>query len=163
MLAVGGGMPGWVDEGVREYARRFGRGYGFSVEAVPMARRTGGADLRRCLRKEGERMLARLRGDPHVVALAADGRALDTPALARRLRAVRDGGRNLSVLVGGPDGLDRACLERARERWSLSALTLPHPLVRIIIAEQLYRAVSLLSGHPYHRGRRDGPRPPRAE
>lgn len=152
MLAVGRGMPGWAEEGVREYARRFGRGYGFAVETVPMARRTAGADVRRCVRREGERMLARLRGDAHVAALAADGRALDTPALAGRLRAVRDGGRNLVVLVGGPDGLDRACLERAGERWSLSALTLPHPLVRVIIAEQLYRAVSLLAGHPYHRG-----------
>jgi len=86
-----------------------------------------------------------------VVALDVLGKSLSTEAMAARVGDIRDNGRHLTLLVGGPDGLSPACLARADERWSLSALTLPHPLVRIVIAEQIYRVWSVLNGHPYHR------------
>jgi 23S rRNA (pseudouridine1915-N3)-methyltransferase len=96
-------------------------------------------------------MLAAIPEGAHVVALDASGRALSTAELARHLSRWIDHGGAVALLIGGPDGLAPACLERADERWSLSALTLPHGLVRIIVAEALYRAHSLLTGHPYHR------------
>src|SRR5690606_28040779 len=101
---------------------------------------------------EGERMLAAVPAGAHVVALDEHGAAWSTAELARRLEHWSGlGSSAVCFLIGGPDGLAPACLARARERWSLSALTLPHGLVRIVAAEALYRAVSLLEGHPYHR------------
>ena len=79
------------------------------------------------------------------------GRVLETAKMAQRIGTLRDEGRDLVLLVGGPDGLDPELSARCHERWSLSALTLPHPLVRVLLAEQIYRCWSLLSGHPYHR------------
>ncbi|HEY5719007.1 MAG TPA: 23S rRNA (pseudouridine(1915)-N(3))-methyltransferase RlmH, partial [Gammaproteobacteria bacterium] len=98
-----------------------------------------------------ERMLAALPTGARVVALDVAGSAWDTPTLARQLERWRAGGSDVALLVGGADGLAPACLERAEQRWSLSPLTFPHMLVRVLVAEQLYRAWSLLSGHPYHR------------
>src|SRR5579885_1493093 len=104
------------------------------------------------LAAEGERMLAALPKAAHVVALDAAGAAWRSEELAARLQRWRLLGKDLAFLIGGPDGLAPAVLARADERWSLGPLTLPHPLVRILVAEQLYRAASLLAGHPYHRG-----------
>lgn len=96
-------------------------------------------------------MLAALRPQERVVALAIDGTAYDTAELARRLRGWQLDGRDVAFLIGGPEGLAPACLARAELRWSLSPLTFPHGLVRVLVAEQLYRAWSLGAGHPYHR------------
>lgn len=102
--------------------------------------------------KEGEACLRAVGKGDYVVALDVRGKALSTEQLAGQFQQLRDGGRNVSLLVGGPDGLAPACLEAADARWSLSPLTFPHPIVRVILAEQLYRAWSILAGHPYHRG-----------
>ena len=101
--------------------------------------------------EEGERMLASTERSANLVALDVRGKVLDTPRLADQLRAWMQDGRNVELLIGGPDGLAPACLENAAMRWSLSPLTLPHGLVRVVVAEQLYRAISILKGHPYHR------------
>ena len=100
---------------------------------------------------EGDRMLEKLKGNEHVVALDVLGKAWSTEQLAQHADDWRLGGRDVAILIGGPDGLDPRLLARADQRWSLSALTLPHPLVRIVLAEQLYRAWTLLVGPPYHR------------
>ena len=144
-------MPDWVNNGVEEYGRRIRHELGFSVVELAMAKRSKTSSIEQCIRKEGEAMLAKLAPGDYVVALDVKGKTLDTTGLARRLTHIQELGRNLVLLVGGPDGLDSRCLDRADESWSLSALTLPHPLVRVLITEQLYRANSLNKGHPYHR------------
>jgi 23S rRNA (pseudouridine1915-N3)-methyltransferase len=138
LIAAGNRLPAWMDAGVDEYARRFGRGLRFELVEIPLAR-------------EAERMRAAIADGDYVVALEVGGRAMSTPELAQWLSARMAGGRNLALLVGGPDGLDAGLSSRADFRWSLSPLTWPHGLVRVMVAEQLYRAHSLLLGHPYHR------------
>lgn len=152
LLAVGTRMPGWVDEGVREYTRRLRGGFRLDVEEVPMARRGRNADVRQALARESQALLDRIGPQDTVIALDVTGRRHSTESLAERLEAQQFCGADLVLLVGGPDGLDEACLQRATERWSLSDLTLPHPLVRVVVAEQLYRVWTVLQGHPYHRG-----------
>jgi 23S rRNA (pseudouridine1915-N3)-methyltransferase len=138
LIAAGTRLPAWIDAGVADYARRFGRGLRFELVEIPLAR-------------EAARMRAALREREFVVALEVTGRSFTTPALAQWLAARMAAGRDLALLVGGPDGLDPALSKSADLRWSLSPLTWPHGLVRILVAEQLYRAHSLLQGHPYHR------------
>jgi 23S rRNA (pseudouridine1915-N3)-methyltransferase len=138
LIAAGTRMPRWVDEGVAEYAKRFGGGLRFELVEIPLA-------------KQRERMRAACQPRDYLVALEVAGRAMTTPELARWLAARLAGGRDLAFLVGGPDGLDPGLSGRAELSWSLSPLTWPHGLVRIMVAEQLYRAHSLLAGHPYHR------------
>ena len=138
LIAAGTRLPAWIDAGVADYARRFGRGLKFELVEIPLAR-------------EAERMQAAIGERDYVVALEVGGRAMSTPELARWLEARRTDGRDLALLVGGPDGLAAGLSSRADFRWSLSPLTWPHGLVRVMVAEQLYRAHSLLQGHPYHR------------
>lgn len=144
-------MPAWVEAGYTEYARRLPAECALGLTEIGAGRRTKGADLRRLAEKEGEQMLAAIPRGARVVALDVGGRGWSTEQLAEQLRGWLAGGRDLALLVGGPEGLAPACLAAAGERWSLSPLTLPHPLVRVVLAEQIYRAWSLLAGHPYHR------------
>jgi len=138
LIAAGTRLPGWIDAGVAEYGRRFGRGLKFELVEIPLAR-------------EAARMRAAIRPGDYVVTLEVRGRSLTTAELSEWLAARLAGGKDLALLVGGPDGLDPALSATADFRWSLSPLTWPHGLVRILVAEQLYRAHSLLQGHPYHR------------
>lgn len=151
LISVGTRMPSWVEEGVAEYSKRLPADFSLTLVEVPLARRGKGLDVEQAIRKESEALLARVKPTDHVVALEVEGRALSTEAMARRVEAIRMEGRNIVLLVGGPDGLGESCLQRADEQWSLSALTLPHPLVRIVVAEQVYRIWSVLNAHPYHR------------
>ncbi len=138
LIAAGTRLPDWINDGVAEYARRFGRGLKFELVEVPLARLA-------------ERMPAAIRQGDYVVALEVSGRAMTTMELSQWLAARMAGGRDLAFLIGGPEGLDAELSRRADFRWSLSPLTWPHGLIRIMAAEQLYRAHSLLLGHPYHR------------
>lgn len=149
-------MPAWVTSGVEEYAKRLPAHWSFDVREV---REAGAGDVLSRTAREGEALLAAAAGSggrratpPHLVALDERGRAHATAALATRLETWQGLGRDVALLVGGADGLHGDVLARADERWSLSPLTFPHPLVRVILVEQLYRAQSLLAGHPYHRG-----------
>ncbi len=151
LLCVGTRMPDWVEAGVEEYRKRLPRDFELQVQEVPLAQRGKSGDGAQARLKEGEALLKLIGKGEHVVALDVLGKSFSTEALAEEVRSIRDGGRNLCLLVGGPDGLSEACLSRADGRWSLSALTFPHPIVRIILAEQLYRVWTLLQGHPYHR------------
>jgi 23S rRNA (pseudouridine1915-N3)-methyltransferase len=152
LLSVGTKMPGWVNEGVAEYVKRMPVEFALSCEEVPLGRRGKGLDVQQAIRKESAALLERVRPGDHVVALEVTGKPLSTEAMASRFAEIRLEKQQTILLVGGPDGLDEACLRRADEKWSLSALTLPHPLVRILVAEQIYRVWTLLNGHPYHRG-----------
>lgn len=151
LIAVGGKMPGWVVEGYNEYAKRLPRELKLEVTEIPLSHRGKGVDLQRAIAKEAEQLLAAIDDREQVVALDVKGKPWSTEQLAEQLRGWQMSGSNVALLVGGPDGLSPECLRRADQRWSLSNLTFPHPLVRVVVAEQLYRAWSLLNHHPYHR------------
>lgn len=151
LLGIGTKMPAWVEAGVAEYSKRLPAPFRFECVELPLIHRGKNADTARIVKQEGESLLSKVQSQDHVVALDVKGKALSTEQLAERLADIRDRGAQLSLLVGGPDGLSDECLARADEKWSLSALTLPHPLVRIVVAEQIYRGWSVLTGHPYHR------------
>lgn len=151
LITVGTRMPAWVEAGVAEYQKRLPRDFELKLVEVPLAQRTKTTNLAQAIEKEGEACLRAIPAGDFVVTLDVKGRPLSTEALATKVGELRDVGRHLSLLVGGPDGLAPACLARGDASWSLSALTFPHPLVRIIVAEQLYRVWSLLNNHPYHR------------
>lgn len=152
LLALGTRMPDWVEAGVSEYQRRLTQDIRLDIEELPLPKRGPGSDTRSLVRQEAAALEKRLAKYPgcRTVALEVTGRRLTTHQLSSELGRLRDQGQDLNVLVGGPDGL---CPELSARfpQWSLSDLTLPHPLVRILLAEQVYRAWSLLVGHPYHR------------
>ena len=151
LIAVGNRMPRWVSDGYEEYARRLPRECSLQLIEIAPGKRGKNADVARILRDEGERMLAAIPKGAKVITLEVEGQAWDTPRLAREMAGWLHEGRDISLLVGGPEGLPEACRQPAEQHWSLSALTLPHPLVRVVLAEQIYRGWSLLKGHPYHR------------
>lgn len=144
-------MPSWVNEGWTEYARRMPPELPLELAEIPLGRRGKNPDIDRLRRDEGAALLAAVPERDHVVALDGRGTAWSTEKLAARLAHWMGAGQDVSLLVGGPDGLAPECLAAAGERWSLGPLTFPHPLVRVILAEALYRAWTVTRGHPYHR------------
>lgn len=151
LVAVGTKMPAWVEQGYQEYARRFPPDMPLQLTEIAAGKRGKNADITRILHKEGEQMLATIPKGNRIVTLEVNGRPWTTEQLANELRKWQMDGRDVSLLVGGPEGLAPQCVAAAEQKWSLSALTLPHPLVRIVLAESLYRAWSLNHNHPYHR------------
>jgi 23S rRNA (pseudouridine1915-N3)-methyltransferase len=151
ILAVGTRMPSWVSQGVEEYGKRLPREVKLQWKELPLATRGKNSNANQLKEKEGEQILKAIPAGDRVIALDVRGQSLTTGQLAETLAAWQMDGDNYSLLIGGPDGLSSACLQRAERRWSLSALTLPHPLVRILLAEQLYRAWTITVNHPYHR------------
>lgn len=144
-------MPAWVTAGFAEYADRLTRELRLVLTEIPPAHRTVGTPVERLRQLEAERLLKAVPPGAEVIALDERGRALDTAAWAQALGRWLQSGRDVAMLVGGPDGLAAELRDRADHCWSLSPLTLPHPLVRVLVAEQLYRAYSLHTRHPYHR------------
>ncbi len=144
-------MPAWVTQGVNEFLRRFPPDMSVSFTEIAAGKRGKNADIKRILDKEGEQMLAAVDKGNRVVTLEVTGRPWDTPELAKQLDGWKMDGRDVSLLIGGPEGLAPACRAAAEQKWSLSPLTLPHPLVRIVVTESLYRAWSVTQNHPYHR------------
>lgn len=149
VVAVGHRMPAWVDAAFSEYSGRMPREARVELVAVKPAAR--GAPLQRVLEAEAKRILAALPAGCLRVALDERGAPLRTMDLARRVAQWRQEGRDVAFIVGGADGLAESVRKSADLAWSLSPLTLPHGLVRVLLAEQLYRAVSILHNHPYHR------------
>lgn len=144
-------MPSWVEEGVAEYRKRLPGEFNFEIRELSLAKRGKNTDIRRAIAQEGEAMMAAIGPGDKVIALDVLGKPIGTEKLATELDDWLMDGDNISILVGGPDGLCPNCLSLAQQKWSLSALTLPHPLVRVLFTEQLYRAWTILSNHPYHR------------
>jgi 23S rRNA (pseudouridine1915-N3)-methyltransferase len=151
LITASNRQPDWVDQGADEYARRVRGRCTLEIKTVPLARRTASMPPARAVADEGERLLAQVPAGAHVVALLENGKPWSTKELAAKLEAWMQRGAPVALLVGGPDGLSTACVARANERWSMSNLTLPHGLVRVIVAEALYRAWSVLENQPYHR------------
>jgi len=152
LIAAGTKLPQWINDGVDEYGARLkGSDYKFELIEIPLGQRAGG-DVARAIATEGERMLATLTQKPYVIALQVAGKALSTEQLAKFLAARSHDGRDTAFCIGGPEGLAPEVDARADFRWSLSALTMPHGLARVVAVEALYRAVSVIKGLPYHRG-----------
>lgn len=151
LIAVGTKMPDWVEKGYQEYARRFPKEMQLELLEINAGKRGKNADIRRILKKEGELTLAAIPKGNKIVTLEVTGQAWTTEQLADEMGKWQLEARNISLLIGGPEGLAPECITKSEQRWSLSALTLPHPLVRIIVAESLYRAFTLTINHPYHR------------
>ncbi|MDC3015717.1 23S rRNA (pseudouridine(1915)-N(3))-methyltransferase RlmH [Luminiphilus sp.] len=151
VLAVGQKMPAWVNEGVQDYTRRMPRDFSVEWLHVPPAKRgTGSAQQHQ--EQEAKAILSKMGKSGQMVALDVVGREVSTELIAERVGQWQMNGEQISFVIGGPDGLHQTILQRAIESWSFGRITLPHPLVRVILAEQLYRAWSLQARHPYHRG-----------
>ena len=153
-VTVGHRMPAWIEAGFEEYARRLPREARLAlIEIKPEIRssRAGAAAVQRALQAEHRRIAAVLPGGCYKVVLDERGKSFATRQLCDSIARWRGAGRDVAFIIGGADGTAAALKEQADLLWSLSPLTLPHGLVRIVLAEQLYRAVSILSGHPYHR------------
>lgn len=151
LLAVGNKMPAWVSDGYKEYERRFPSECKLSLQEITPKKRNKKADTQRLTEIEGEALLSAVPRGNRIVTLEVNGKPWTTQQLAQQLQGWQMDGRDVSLLIGGPEGLSPACLAAAEQRWSLSPLTLPHPLVRVIVAETLYRAWSVNNNHPYHR------------
>jgi 23S rRNA (pseudouridine1915-N3)-methyltransferase len=151
LLAIGNKMPAWIEQGFQEYAKRFPPACQLDLVEVPAAKRTKNSNSERLIVQEGEKLLAAIKPGNQVIALAVKGQLWNTEQLAQHLKNWQSSRCNIDMLIGGPDGLSQNCLQKAATHWSLSPLTLPHSLVRVLLAEQLYRAVSILQQHPYHR------------
>ncbi len=152
LVAFGKSMPAWVDEGFKDYASRLPKEWKLTLTELPLERRGKNSDQKRIDRREAQRMRHAIRSGARTIALAVEGKHWSTEQLADKLDQWRSDHQQLVFLVGGPDGLPGQVQAAADEVWSLSPLTLPHPLVRVVVAEQLYRAWSILNGLPYHRG-----------
>ncbi len=151
LISVGSKMPEWVELGYREYSRRLGHDLKLELVEIPLGRRSKGADISRLQEKEANQMLAAVGQGDLIVTMEILGKAWSTEQLSEKMSDWFHGGRNVSLMVGGPEGLHVTCTAKADQRWSLSPLTLPHPLVRVVVAEQVYRAWSILHNHPYHK------------
>ncbi len=151
LLAVGQKMPVWIEQGYQEYAQRMPAEARLELKEIAPGKRGKNADIKRIVDDEGQRLIAAIPRSAHIVVLDVDGRGHSTEQLAQRMDDWMHSGQDICLLVGGPEGLSAECRALADEKWSLSPLTFPHPLVRVILAEQLYRAWSVLRNHPYHR------------
>lgn len=151
LIAVGTKMPSWVTEGFNEYQKRFPKDNALELIEIPAEHRGKNANFAKILRKEGENTIAAIPKNSHVVTLDIPGKMYTTEELAEEMKKWRMSGKDVALLVGGPEGLADECKALAKQSWSLSKLTMPHPLVRIVVAESLYRAWSLIANLPYHR------------
>ncbi len=151
LLAVGNKMPGWVAQGYNEYAKRLTADCRLKLIEIAAGKRGKNADLARIKQTEGKKILDTIPKGCLVIALELKGKAWSTEQLAQQMNGWLHGGQDVALLIGGPEGLSKDCINRADILWSLSPLTLPHPLVRVLLSEQLYRAYSILKNHPYHR------------
>ena len=151
LLAVGDRQPSWVDEAFGKYTERYRREWKFRLDVIPTVRRNKNDKSRQAMAAEGELILAKLGSDEQVVLLDERGKQLSSKSLASRLTEWQTDARDLCFIIGGPDGVSEQVRQRANMMWSLSQLTLPHGMARALLSEQLYRAWSLQTGHPYHR------------
>jgi len=152
LLAVGTRMPQWVDQGFREYAQRMPKLCELELVEIAAKKRGKNADTSRILRDEAQALQAAIPKGTLVIALDRKGKHIDTPELAGTLQRWIDDSQDVAILIGGPEGIEPNYLNSIARKWSLSALTFAHPVVRVMLAEQLYRAWSINANLPYHRG-----------
>ena len=151
IVAVGNKMPSWVINGTNEYLRRFPNDFNVSFTEIAPLKRGKTVNIEKIKELEGEKCISAIDKSNRVIALEVLGKKWSTGDLATNIENWQMDGRNVSLLIGGPEGLSSSCKKLASEHWSLSPLTLPHPMVRVIVTEALYRAWSVTQNHPYHR------------
>lgn len=151
IITIGKNMPVWVTEGYFEYAKRLPNDYRIQLIEISAEKRASKSNLTKIILQEETKILAAIPKNSYCIALNRIGKTCDTKTLAKRLQTWHDNRQSICFIVGGPEGLSEQFLKNVDEVWSLSAMTLPHPLVRIILSEQIYRAWSIIINHPYHR------------
>ena len=151
IISVGSKIPTWVEAGYQDYAQRLPADFRLHLIEIPIKKRSANMPANHAIQQEGEAILKAIPKNAFVIALNIPGELWSTEKLAEQLNTWRHNESDICFIIGGPDGLAPECLKRAQLQWSLSRLTLPHALVRVILAEQLYRAWSILHNHPYHR------------
>lgn len=151
LLTITHKTPSWIHEGYTEYAKRLPQTCALELIEIPAEKRTANADLNRITQRESEKILSIIKPNHHVIALDSKGKQWTTIELSEQLKNWQQSGSNIDLLIGGPEGLAQSCLQKANQTWSLSLLTFPHIIVKLIVAEQIYRAWSILENHPYHR------------
>lgn len=151
IITLGNKMPDWVNQGANEYAKRLNDGVQLKLIEIPLIRRGKSSDLLRILEKESALIKDALPNNARIIALDIEGKAFSSEELALKISQLQQTSSHLCFIIGGPEGLSPEIFKLCNERWSLSKLTLPHPLVRIILLETLYRAWSIINNHPYHK------------
>lgn len=151
LISISQKPPAWLTEGFSSYAKRLPPTCALELIEIPAEKRLPHISIPKIIEREGEKMMKEIKTNHLVIALNVIGENWSTEALANKLSGWQQSGQNIDLLIGGPDGISSACLKLAKIKWSLSSLTFPHLLVRLIVAEQLYRAWSILQKHPYHR------------
>jgi 23S rRNA (pseudouridine1915-N3)-methyltransferase len=151
LLAVGNKMPDWVTQGYQQYTQRLPAKCALVLKEISAEKRLKNSNLAAIVDKESAKIKSAIPGNCRVIALDVKGQSWSTEKLANRMQDWMMGGQDIALIIGGPDGLSNELLSMADEKWSLSALTFPHPLVRVILAEQIYRAFTITENHPYHR------------
>ena len=151
VITMGDKMPAWVEQAAKEYSKRLKDGVTLSIVEIPLIKRGKSTDISRIMEKEMILMNAAIPSNAHMIALDVAGESFSSEQLAKKIARLQQITSHLCFLIGGPEGLSSALIERSSERWSLSKLTLPHTLVRIVLLEALYRAWSILHHHPYHK------------
>lgn len=151
LIVVGEKMPAWVTQGYEEYAKRIQGRARLDLTEITAGKRGKNADLKRIIASEEQSIVNAIPTDAKVIALDRLGKTWSTQALAKKMQSWIDDGDQIAMVVGGPEGLSDTFLKTVNQTWSLSDLTFAHPLVRVILAEQLYRCYSILQGAPYHR------------
>ncbi|MFI4918983.1 MAG: 23S rRNA (pseudouridine(1915)-N(3))-methyltransferase RlmH [Legionellales bacterium] len=151
VIALGNKMPDWVARGSDDYAKRFNDGIQLKITEIPLIRRSKSSDLTRILDKETALIKEALPNNSRIIALDIEGKSFSSEDLAVKITQLQQVSSHFCFLIGGPEGLSQEIINLCDERWSLSKLTLPHPLVRIILLETLYRAWSIINNHPYHK------------
>ena len=151
IVTIGKNMPSWVADGYAEYAKRLPNDYRIQLIEIAAEKRTPKSDLNKIITAEETKISNAIPKGSYSIALDRIGKSTDTKTLAKRLQTWHDNQQSICFVIGGPEGLSEHFLKNADEVWTLSAMTLPHPLVRIVLAEQIYRAWSITINHPYHR------------
>ncbi len=151
VLAFGQKMPSWLEIGIADYQKRLPRPYQLSFHELPLQKRSKTSDLSNIQKKESATMLSHLKPHSHIIALEVEGKSFDSPKMAKRLAQLEQHCSHIQFMIGGPEGLSTDCQNAANEHWSLSLLTLSHPLVRLFLAESLYRCWAINQNHPYHK------------
>ena len=151
VLAVGNKMPRWVDEAVQEYAKRFGRDVQYTLKEIKPEKRGAGVNAAQGMAAEEKRIVEALPDNAFLVVLDERGKAPTSVELAQYMQRWQQDGEHVCFVIGGADGMTDVLKQKARLMLRLSSLTLPHGMVRVLLTEQLYRAVSILQNHPYHR------------
>ena len=151
IIAVGTRMPKWVDQGYQDFSQRSQPMQAVQLIEVALAKRTKSSDIERIRAQEAQAIQRQLKGNEKLLVLDVKGKPFSTSKLAASISQWQMQGQDVAILIGGPDGLDRRFLDAGHEKLSLSELTLPHPLVRLVLIEQIYRALAITANHPYHR------------